>query len=680
MKRFSQLLFIPSFLACSLSFSLPANSQQTLAPEFINTYVEALKSEKDNKPTAAKNLFRYASQLEKRDFATYVKLGLLELNYTGVSKEQSLITAKEYFKKAISLKSSDTMANLLMAKTLEELNEKDLALKYYIKVANLEPHNTLLQSNIARLFFEEARFKEAIEIFNKVVLAYPENLKARSYLGAALQATDNYMAAIEQYNYVLKYLPDDYSILKNLGDSWLALSQFDKAKESYDKAVAIDPNVPNLYADLAFIAHKQDNLDNAVINYEKALSLKSEPKWKKALAHTYWSNQQEDEAIVAFESIDEYAISAYIFQSQNELLKAVEDYKKAIEINPNDHKSRFNLAQIYYSLGQNENAKNEYEELLQEKPNDTEVIFLLASLRQEMGDHGVAIKYYKDLLDNYLVLEDPNQTPTENEKLFKNNVQYNLGIAYKMEQDLESAESSFEQLLEDVNHSDEFLNDKDVYKELSFIKIALGKNVEAERIINSWIKEDPASVEARNLYADFLIHLSDERKAIEQLRLASALDETITTRLKLANLLHSQNNLFEALSEYQTILQEQPNNLNALQGAANNFKALGYKDEAIAMYKRIVTNYPKDLLSNYNYGLLLQENKDLDNAKKQYEIVKEINPSFTQVYYVLGLVYWDLGEKGLAKQTWDYFISNSNNEDLKNRVKLIIDSDSITHG
>lgn len=266
------------------------------------------------------------------------------------------------------------MANLLMAKTLEELNEKDLALKYYIKVANLEPHNTLLQSNIARLFFEEARFKEAIEIFNKVVLAYPENLKARSYLGAALQATDNYMAAIEQYNYVLKYLPDDYSILKNLGDSWLALSQFDKAKESYDKAVAIDPNVPNLYADLAFIAHKQDNLDNAVINYEKALSLKSEPKWKKLwLTPIGQTNKKMRRSSPLNLSMNMQFL--HIFSISKWVVKSSWRLQKAIEINPNDHKSRFNLAQIYYSLGQNENAKNEYEELLQEKPNDTEVIF-----------------------------------------------------------------------------------------------------------------------------------------------------------------------------------------------------------------------------------------------------------------------------------------------------------------
>jgi tetratricopeptide (TPR) repeat protein len=676
-KRSKNLSICISSLLAALSMSAAEAKKDKYHEQFNINYSNAVRFEKKNNSQAALNAYKYANQLERRDFATLIKLGLLNLNSDAIAKNQALTNAKDYFTKAVSLNSADVMANLLLAKTYEELGDKEGALKYYVKASNLEPNNVLLKSNIGRLYFEDSKFKEAIEIFNKVILAYPDNLKARGYLGASLQATDNYMSAIEQYNYVLKFQPDEYSILKNLGDSWLALEQYSEAKETYDKAVEIDPNVPNLYADLAYIAHKQNDLDLAEENYEKALELKEDPAWKRALAHTYWTNKNDDKAIKAFEDIKEYSISGYIYQNKEDLENAVADYKKAIELDPKDHKSRYNLAQIYYSLGKKEDAKREYEAVLQQKPNDVEVMFLLASLRQELGDYSVAINYYKDLLDNYLTEAD-KAAVTDDKKLFKNNVQYNLGLAYKMQQNFEAAEESFEDLLDTENHSKQFTKNKNVYKELSFIKIALGKNTEAEKIINGWLREDPASVEARNLYADFLIHLSDERRAIEQLRLASALDTTINTRLKLANLLHSQKNLFEALSEYQTILQDEPENLNALQGAANNFKALGYKDEAVAMYKKIVDQYPNDVLTNYNYGLLLQENKDLEKAKLQYEKVAKLNPKFTQVYYVLGLVYWDLDDKEKAKSIWEEFMANSNDEDLKKRVKLIIDSEEFT--
>jgi tetratricopeptide (TPR) repeat protein len=219
-----------------------------------------------------------------------------------------------------------------------------------------------------------------------------------------------------------------------------------------------------------------------------------------------------------------------------------------------------------------------------------------------------------------------------------------------------------------------FNKTKDVLKELSFIKIALGKDEEAEKIINDWLRKDPANVEARNLYADFLVHVSKDRKAVDQLRLASVLDQTIESRLKLANLLHAQNNLYEALAEYQMILQEDSENLNALLGAANNFKALGFKDEAINIYKKASESHPEDVLANYNYGLLLQESNELATAIKHYERVLEINPNFLQTYYVLGLAYWQQGEKQNASELWARFLEESSDENLKAEIRKTMDS------
>lgn len=644
--------------------------------QFYNYYSKAVANEKLGNNLEAVKLFRSAKMQSPKDYATLVKLGVLHLNSDadGDIRTESIKIAISYFEQAIALKSDDTLSNLMLAKAFEEIGQKEDAIKFYTKAANLEPDNILLRESLARLYFEQGNFKPAIEIFNKVILAYPDNLKARGYLGACLQATDNYLAAIEQYNYVVKYLPDSYSIVTNLGDSWLALKQYDKAREFYEKAKDLDPNVPNIYADIAFMAKQSGENEIAIENYKKALQLKDDENWRTALAYSLWEEGKSSEAIEAFENIEEHSIAGYIHQLNDDTEAAIASYKKAIELNPKDHKTRFNLAQIYQEKLDLENAKLEYEKLLEQKPNDVEVIFLLASLRQELGDIDVAVDFYEEILDEHLI-QDEGEKLAETEKLLKNNVQYNLGIAYKSQQKLDKAEENFESLLKEENKVASFEKAKDVYKELSFIKIALGKDIEAEKLINGWLREDPTSIEARNLYADFLVHLSKERKAIEQLRLASALDKTTTTRLKLANLLHAQNNLFEALAEYQTVLQEDGGNLNALLGAANNFKALGYKDEAIAMYKQAIEEFPQDVLANYNYGLLLQEAKKNAEAKESYLKVLELNPNFVQAYYVLGLAHWDLGEKEDAKEIWQKFLTNSTNENLKQAIENILSSD-----
>ena len=661
------------FLGLSLSdISVLAASKNSENLQNFSKYTQAVQEEKKGNTLQAVRLYKSGVDLNKHDFNSLVKLGLLHMNNdgTGDLRKSGLEIAVDYFSKALAIKPEDPMVNMLIGKAYQELGLVDEAIKFLSKASTLEPENILLRENLGAIYFEQRDFKKAIEIFNKVILAYPDNLKARSYLGASLQATDNYLAAIEQYNYVLNYNPNEYSILKNVGDCWLALGQFSKAKENYIKTKDLDPNVPNIYADIAFVAKQEKDFSAAIENYKQALKIKDNKEWKKSLAYTLWAGGQVQEAISAFDEMGEYNISGFLYQSLDKDTQAINSYEKAIAADPKDTRSRFNLARIYHEKGNLDKAKLAYEKLLELKPGDKEAIFLLATLRQEQGDIDVAMQFYKDLLAQFnLETKDLD----DDSKLIKDSVYFNLGLAYKSQQEFVKAEESFEQLVATPT-SPRFEKKKDVFKELSFIKIALNKNLEAEKLINSWLRDDPTSVDARNLYADYLVHLSKERQAIEQLRLASVLDNTSKTRLKLANLLHSQNNLYEALAEYQVILQKDSTNLSALLGAANNFKSLGFNEEAIGMYRETLKHYPDDVLANYNYGLLMQEVKDLQTAKLHYEKVLAVNPSFVQVYYVLGLVNWDLGDKPKARQYWDTFMQTSTDESTKAQIKQIIEA------
>lgn len=668
---------ITSCLALALALALPAAAKESeeLRLDFISKYSEAVKSEKSlNRLQAVKQL-QEAHKIMPRDFATLTKLGLMHLysDASGEIKDKSLHKAVEYLSKANSLRPGDAMVAMLLGRAYQGLGEANNAAKYLIKAINLEPENVLLKTSLGALYFEQKDFKKTIEIFNKIVMAYPDNLKARSYLGAALQATENYLAAIEQYNYVLGYQTDNYSIRKNLGDCWLALKQYDKALENYELARDIDPQVPHIYADIAFVARSEADYELAVDNYRKALELKNKIDWKKALAYTLWSNNQVEEAIAVFDEIQEYAISGYLYQSLNKFDKAIASYQKAIELDPKDHKTRFNLARLYHDTEQYELAKEAYSKVLEQKPDDVETLFYLAVLEHELGNIDIATNYYNDLLEDQLADEAKLEG---HDQLIKNNVHYNLGVAYKANNEFEKAETNFEKLLDDSVQQKGFDKSNDVLKELSFIKIALGKDAEAEKIINNWLSKDPANVEARNLYADFLVHVSRDRRAVDQLRLASVLDKSIESRLKLANLLHAQNNLYEALAEYQTILQEYPDNLNAMLGAANNFKSLGFKDEAINIYRKAIEFHPNDVLANYNYGLLMQESENLAEAIKHYEKVLEVNPNFLQTYYVLGLAYWEQDQREEARSLWDKFMNESADEKLKAEIRKTLDTQS----
>jgi tetratricopeptide (TPR) repeat protein len=667
LKKTRSLLLGLTFASLPFSAAFGLSDKELAYP----SYQSGVKEEKaSNHLNAVKN-YLAAYETDHKNLPSVLKLGLMYQNNDAKDPlilKEAFQNSLKYLSIAEALDPKDPLPALLLGKAHQFLGNSNQAIKSYSKAINLEPENVLLKYNLAVLYFENKDFKNTIELLNKIILRYPDNLKARAYLGAALQSTDNYLAAIEQYNYILNY-EKNYTVYKNLGDSWLALGQLEKAEESFQKVLQLDPNVPNVYVDLALVKFKKKDYQSAIENYKKALSLKNEAGWKRALAYALWSNQELEASLEEFKAIEEDNVVAYIYQILGKDEEACEYYQKALLKNPEDSKSRFNLANLYHNKKELDLAKNEYQKLLELRPNDIESVFMLGVIEQEQNHLDRAIAYYNEVLEQDT---SNSQEVTEKIKQIKSNIFFNLGIAYKSQSKLSEAEEKFERIItQDIKN---FEKTDSLYKELSFIKIALGKDSEAEKLLNDWLRDDPTNLEARNLYADFLVHNSQERLAVEQLRLASVLDATYETRLKLANLLNSQNNLYEALAEYQTILQNDPENINALLGAANNFKDLGLEDEAENIYKQAIEKHPEDLLANYNYGLLKQGRQKLKEAITLYEKVLEIDPDFLENYFVLGLVYWDLKEKEKAMGLWQKVLSKSGDEKLKSEIRKMIES------
>ena len=630
-------------------------------------YSQAVKAEKSGDFDTAIRKFAQAYEFDKTDSSLLTKLGLIYLNKPTKSQAEEQDNGRRavsYFNKALEFSPSDAMINLLLAQAYTRLNETEKAYTYFKRASTIEPDNVLLTFDLALYHFEQKNFKEAIELFNRIIMAYPDHLRARSYLAASLQSTDNYLAAIEQYNYVLKYEQNDYAVHKNVADSWLALSQYENARESYKKAAQIDGNVPNIYADLAFIESKFGNYDEAVKNYQNAIKLKNEDVWHKALAKVFYLNNEKQKAIDAYLYVEDYDMAAYIQQQEGKYDEAIINYNKALEKNPDDSKTLYNIARLYYEKKNYLLATTHLQKLLQIKPNDVESLFLLASSEQQLEKYDAAISHYNEILG----------IPQKLDPQLKNDIHYNLAIAQKQKGDLKSSEANLEIVLADKENLAKFKKIDDLYKNLLTVKLDQDKVKEAQGIVEIALKEKPTDLNLRQTYADLLISQGKTQDAIEQLRLAIAFDNTQKSRLRLAKLLKDTQNHFDALTEYQTAVTKEPRNLEAILGTANTFKTLSLDKEAENYYARALEYYPTDYLANYNFGLLLQSQKKHKEALTYYEKVLELNPKFLENYYVLGLCYWNLKKKDKAMQLWNEFLAQSEDEETKENIQKLIQS------
>ena len=105
----------------SIGFTNSVLAKDALSEKFTSTYAHAVRADKQGNTKSAFTAYRAANQIERRDFPTLIKLGLIHLNSDSDNKESDLIQARTFFTKAVSLRSADVMANLLLARTHEAL-------------------------------------------------------------------------------------------------------------------------------------------------------------------------------------------------------------------------------------------------------------------------------------------------------------------------------------------------------------------------------------------------------------------------------------------------------------------------------------------------------------------------------------------------------------------------------
>ena len=118
--------------------------------------------------------------------------------------------------------------------------------------------------------------------------------------------------------------------------------------------------------------------------------------------------------------------------------RAVEQYKKAIELNPNFTDAGVNLGVAYKTLGSYEQAINEYHKVIDLNPKEFRALNNIGNLILEKGDSKSAKHWLKKAL-----LLNPNSSDVLN----------NLGLVYKMENQLKTAEKYFLKAIKENSES-----------------------------------------------------------------------------------------------------------------------------------------------------------------------------------------------------------------------------------
>lgn len=235
------------------------------------------------------------------------------------------------FTQAIHAVPNNHFAHKLMAYTLQNQKQYDLALEHYEIVMQWAP-SVDIQHNMGTILLQQGKFNEVIALYQKLLPPIPENAppitskplkyspeyellrtygEGHTHLATALEETGNLSQAVKHYLEALRILPTSAKACYNLaralvknkeyekavtyfralqeanqisgemytyyGVALLETNKTEEARACFENAISMEPNAVMAYYHLGNILFSKGQVDQAIEKYSRAITIS--PEW-----------------------------------------------------------------------------------------------------------------------------------------------------------------------------------------------------------------------------------------------------------------------------------------------------------------------------------------------------------------------------------------------------------------
>ena len=346
----------------------------------------------------------------------------------------------------------------------------------------------------------------------------------------------------------------------------------------------------------------------------------------------------------------------------DEINKAIEEYKMALNADPNSAELSNGLADLYFRAGRMHDAEVTARALLKNSPDDIDAHKLLGRiyLRQlGEGENGASpASASGDVLE---------QAITEFKKIVAlqpNSVEDHmvLGQLYTVKHQPEKAEAEFKTAQAIEPESEE------VVLNLSRLYAESGDMQHAVKAIED-VPEDGRTPKMEFTLGALYEQLKQPKDAIAAYRRAEDMEPgDPQTMDALAQALMNNDQLDEALKEYKQLADADPENIEALVHIGEIQRRQGKYEDALATIRKARKIDPNSLEAGFNEGLLLDVLGRFDDAVQTYQqmvdLASHANGAYTDeeknnrsiFLERLGAVYLEENKTDLAVATYQKMI------------------------
>ena len=327
------------------------------------------------------------------------------------------------YARTLELDATHTDALMRSAKIYREQNELQSALTMLTKLIEIEPTSAEAYYLSGILYLELERSEEALEAFLATIGLDVSRLDAHYQIAALYEEQGDINNIIKQYETIIKLDSSQADPFLRLGALYLRRGDKDSVVRVYERGLEIEPDHPQAQYNLGIIFEERAEVQKAIKHFELANRYDDgnfDWHFRYARLLDRYAETLEDYDTYAAMAVEEYNKTinlkndygpAYLYrglitrrykQIGDTLYRygqIVEDFKRAIALEPNNPDAHYYLGMTYVDLDQRKEAKEILLKTLQFKKQYKAVYLQLGLIAEGEGDHAKAITHFEKELE-----------------------------------------------------------------------------------------------------------------------------------------------------------------------------------------------------------------------------------------------------------------------------------------
>ncbi|XP_063761552.1 protein O-mannosyl-transferase TMTC1 isoform X3 [Eleginops maclovinus] len=318
--------------------------------------------------------------------------------------------AERYYRKALDTNPQHNRALFNLGNLLKSLGKEEEAETLLKHSIHFGPHFADAYSSLASLYAEQKRFAEAKEVYLEGIGKCPDSSDLHNNYGVFLVDTGEGELAAAHYQQAVRLKPAHYVAMVNLGRLLRSSNENTEAESWYKRALQVSRKV-DILTPLGALYYNTGRYDEALQVYSEAAALQphSTDIWlalAQVLAMAGRSKESEKMTldIISREGgcIECYRLLSAIYSKRGNYTQALAALDQALQQSPSDLTVR---AELYFSKGnqlremnQLDRAFQSYKLAVELKPDQSQAWMNMGGIQHIKGDYAAARMYYQRAL------------------------------------------------------------------------------------------------------------------------------------------------------------------------------------------------------------------------------------------------------------------------------------------